>query len=105
MINFQNRSILPRAIGRGANMPNPVFLQLLLEAGLAWPVGVLPAVIGQHLLGDPVVGHLPAVGLQHMLGRLVAVQPQGRHVAAVIVDGADQVGVVTSRCFFYGGFT
>jgi len=75
-------------------MLDAVFLQLLLEAGLPPPVGVLPAIVGQHLLGDPVVGHRPAVGLKHMLGGLASVQPQGGNVAAVVVDEADQVGVV-----------
>ena len=74
-----------------------VFLQLLLEAGLPPPVGVLPAIVRQHLLGDPVVGHRPAVGLKHMLGGLASIQPQGGHVAAVVVDEADQVGVVAPQ--------
>jgi hypothetical protein len=54
-------------------MFDPVLLQLLLEAGLAPPVGVLPAVVGQHLLGNPVVGYCPAVGLEHVLCGLAAV--------------------------------
>ena len=83
-----------RVVGSGADMPNTVFLQRLLEAGLTPPVGVLPSVVGQHLLGDPVLGYSAPIGLQHVLGRLAAVQPQGCHVATVIVDEADQVGVV-----------
>jgi hypothetical protein len=86
-----------RVVRPGADVFDTVFLQLLLEARFAPPVGVLPAVVGQHLLGHPVLGYPSAVGLQHMLGRLAAVQPQGRHVAAVIVDEADQVGVVASQ--------
>ena len=54
-------------------MFDTVFLQLLLEAGLPPPVGVLSAIVRQHLLGDPVVGHRPAVGLKHVLGGLAAV--------------------------------
>jgi hypothetical protein len=64
-----------RVVRPGADMFDAVFLQLLLEAGLAPPVGVLPAVVGQDLLGDPVVGHRPAVGLEHMLGGLASVHP------------------------------
>jgi len=86
-----------RVMRPGADVFNPVFRQLLLKAGLAPPVGVLPAIVGQHLLGNSVLSHRPPVGLQHVLGGLAAVQPQGRHVAAVIVDEADQVGVVTLR--------
>jgi len=86
-----------RVVRPGADVANPVFLQLLLEAGLPSPVGVLPSVVGQHLLGNPVLGDRPPVGLKHVLGGLASVQPQGRHVAAVIVDEADQVGVVTSQ--------
>ena len=86
-----------RVVGPGPDMFDTVFLQLLLEAGLAPPVGVLPAIVRQHLLGDPVVGHRAAVGLKHMLGGLASVQPQGGHVAAVVVDEADQVGVVAPK--------
>jgi hypothetical protein len=62
-----------RVVRPGPDMFDAVFLQLLLEAGLAPPVGVLPPVVGQHLLGHPVVGHRPAVGLKHVLGGLAAV--------------------------------
>jgi len=86
-----------RVVRPGADVFDTVFLQLLLEAGLPPPVGVLPPVVGQHLLGDPVLANPAAVGLQHVLGGLAAVQPQGCHVAAVIVDEADQVGVVAPQ--------
>jgi len=81
----------------GSDMPDTVFFQLLLEAGLAPPVGVLASIVGQNLPRNPILGHRPAVGLQHVLGRLAAVQPQGRDVAAVIVDEADQVGVAAPK--------
>jgi len=64
-----------RVMRPGTDMLDPVFLQLLLEAGLPPPVGVLAPVVGQDLLGDPVVGHRPAVGLEHMLGGLASVHP------------------------------
>jgi hypothetical protein len=64
-----------RVMRPGTDMLDPVFLQLLLEAGLAPPVGVLAPVVGQDLLGNPVVGHRPAVGLEHMLGGLASVHP------------------------------
>ncbi|MFO7707846.1 MAG: hypothetical protein R6V84_06710 [Desulfobacterales bacterium] len=84
-----------RMVGPRADVLDPLFLELLLKPGLPPPVGVLPAVVGQHLLGDPVVGHRPPVGLEHVLGGLAAVQPQRGDVAAVVVDETDQVGVVT----------
>jgi len=86
-----------RVVRTGTDVFDSLFLQLLLEAGLATPVGVLPAVVGQHLFGDPVVGHRSPVGLKHVLGRLAAVQSQDGDVAAVIIDKADQVGVVAPQ--------
>jgi hypothetical protein len=62
-----------RVVGTGADMPDTVFFQLLLKAGLAPPVGVLPAVVRQHLLGNPVVGNRAAVGLKNVFSRLAAV--------------------------------
>jgi hypothetical protein len=70
--NFSKRH---RVVGPGTDVLDPVFLQLLLEAGLAPPVGVLASVVGQNFLGHPVVGHRPPVGLKHVLGRLAAVHP------------------------------
>jgi hypothetical protein len=86
-----------RVVRPGADVPHPVLLQFLFEARLAPPVGVLPTVVSQHLLGDPVVGDSTTIGLQNVLGRLAAVQPECGDVAAVIVDEADQVGVVASQ--------
>jgi len=83
-----------RVVRTGADMLDAVFLQLLLEAGLPTPVGVLPPIVGQDLLGNPVLANPAAVGLKHVLGGLAAVQPQGGDVAAVVVDEANQVGVV-----------
>jgi hypothetical protein len=64
-----------RVMGTGPDMFDPLFLQLLLEPGLPPPVGVLPPIVRQQLLRDPVVGHRPPVGLKHMLGGLAAVHP------------------------------
>jgi hypothetical protein len=86
-----------RVVRPGPDMFDAVFLQLLLEAGLAPPVGVLPPVVGQHLLGNPVLANPAAVGLKHVFSRLAAVQPQRGDVAAVVVDEADQVGVVATE--------
>jgi hypothetical protein len=86
-----------RVVGTRADVPDPVLFHLLLEAGLAPPVGVLPAVVGKHLPRHPVVGHRPPVGLKHVFGRLAAVESQTGDVAAVVVDKADQIGVAPSQ--------
>jgi len=72
---------------------DPILLHLTLEAGLAPPIGVLPAVVGEHLPRHTVVGYPATVGLQDMFGRLTAVQPQGGDVTAVIIHKADQIRV------------
>jgi hypothetical protein len=86
-----------RVVGPGADMLDALFRELLLKARLPAPVGVLPPVVGQHLLGNPVFGHRPAVALEHVLRRLAAVKPQGGDVAAVVVDEADQVSVLAPQ--------
>jgi hypothetical protein len=84
-------------VGTGTDVLDAVFFHLPFEAGLAAPVRILATVIGEHLFGNPVLGHAPAVGLQHVLGGLAAVQPQGDDVTAVVVHEADQVGVTTRQ--------
>jgi hypothetical protein len=42
---------------------DPVLFHLPLKPGLASPVGVLPAVVGEHLTRHAVLGHRPPVGL------------------------------------------
>ena len=78
-------------------MPDPVLGQFLFEAGRSPPVGILPAVVGEHLLGYAIFTHGAPVGLDHVLGRLAAVKPQPSDVAAVVVDIPDQVGVLTGQ--------
>jgi hypothetical protein len=86
-----------RVMRAGTDVFDAFFLQFLLEAGLPPPVGVLPPVVGQDLLGNSVLGHPATISLQYVLGGLASVQPQGGDVAAVIVDEADQVGIVASQ--------
>ena len=62
-----------RVVGTGTDMLNAVFFHLPFEAGLAAPVCVLPAVVGQHLFGNAVLGNAAAICLQHMGGRLAAI--------------------------------
>jgi hypothetical protein len=76
---------------------HPVLLQLHLEAAVPPPTGVLPAVVGQHLLGHAILRQCAAVQLEHVLGGLATVQPQTGHEAAVVVDVTDEVGVGASQ--------
>jgi len=81
----------------GADMLDPVFFKLLFEPSLPPPVGVLPAVVGQHLPRNAVLGYPSTVDLKDVFGRLAAVQSQGGDVTAVIIDEADQIGVVAPQ--------
>jgi hypothetical protein len=90
------------AQGHGVMRPalqvvHTILPQLGLEAGRAPPAGVLPALIGEHLLGYAVLRHRPAVDLQHVLRRLAAEDVQPHHVAGVIVEKADEVGVLAAQ--------
>jgi hypothetical protein len=86
-----------RMVRAGADVLDPVLSHLPLEPGLASPVRVLPAVVGEHLLGHAVFGNPAPVGLQYVCGRLAAVQTQGRDVPAVVVHEADQISVATRQ--------
>jgi hypothetical protein len=86
-----------RMVRSGADVLDPVLSHLPLEPGLASPVRVLPAVVGEHLLGNAVLGNPAAVGLQHVFGRLAAIQPQGDDVPAVVVHEADQISVAARQ--------
>jgi hypothetical protein len=76
---------------------NPILAQLRLETCGPAPTRILAALIGEHLFGHPVLGHRCAVHLQHVLGRLTAEQVQPYHVAGVIIQKADQVGVLAGQ--------
>jgi hypothetical protein len=57
----------------------------------------LAALIGEHLFGHAVLGHRRAVHLQHVLGRLAAKHIQPHHVAGIVVQEADEVGVLAGQ--------
>ena len=80
-------------VGTGTNVLDAILFHLLFETGLAAPVRVLPAVVGEHLFGNAILGDASPVGLQYVGGGLAAVQLQGGDVSTVIVHEADQVGV------------
>ena len=86
-----------RVMGPALQVVYMVLLELGLEAGGAPPTGKLPALIGEQLLGDPVLRHRPAVDLEDVLRRLAAEDVEPHHVAGVIVEKADQVGVLAAQ--------
>ena len=84
-------------VGTGTDMFDAVLFHLPFETGLAPPVRVLAAVVGEHLPGNTILGNTAPVGLQYVGGCLAAVQSQGDDVPAVVVHEADQVGVATRQ--------
>jgi hypothetical protein len=80
-------------MGAGADVAHAVLFHLPLKPRFPTPVGVLPAVVGEHLPGNTVLGNPPAVGLYHLGRGLAAIQPQTGDVAGIIVYKADQIGI------------
>jgi hypothetical protein len=76
---------------------DPILAQLCLEAGRAAPTAVLAALIREHFFGYAVLRDCRAVHLQHVLRRLAAKHVQPHHVAGVIIEKADEVGVLASQ--------
>jgi len=79
------------------NVVNPILAQLRLKVRGPAPTGVLAALIGEHLFGHAVLCHRPAVHLQDVLRRLAVKHLQPHHITGVIVDKADQVGVLAAQ--------
>jgi hypothetical protein len=84
-------------VGLGPDVLDPVFFHLFLKPRLPTPVGVLPAVVGEHLPRHPIIGYRSTIGLQNVLGRLAAVQTQPGNVTAVVVQIPDQVCVAPPK--------
>lgn len=80
-----------RMMRRAADVFDMVLGQFLLELGLPAPDGVLPAVVGQHLLRPPELPHRRAVEVQHVHAHRAAIDPQGHDVARKIIDERDDV--------------
>ena len=76
---------------------DPILAQLRLETGRPAPTAVLAALIREHFFGHAVLRHRRAVHLQHVLCRLAAKHVQPHHVAGVIIEKADEVGVLASQ--------
>jgi len=76
---------------RTADVMDVVILQFLLEPRGPTPTGILPAVVGQHLLGRAVFAHRAPVDLQHALRGVAAIQPQPHDVPGVVIQEGDDV--------------
>jgi len=76
---------------------DPILAQLRLETGGPAPTGVLAPLIREHFFGHAVLRHRRAVHLQHVLRRLTAKHVQPHHVAGVIIEKAEEVGVLASQ--------
>jgi hypothetical protein len=84
-------------MGSALQVVHAILAELGLEAGRAPPARELPALVGEQLLRDAVLRHRPAVDLQDVLRRLAAEDLQPHHVAGVIIEEADEVGVLAAQ--------
>lgn len=79
------------------DLRDPVFAQLRRKPALAPPAGVLPAPVGEHLLGRGVFADRDPVGLNHRLGRGAPKQSKPHDVPGVVVHEGDDVGVLPAQ--------
>lgn len=84
-------------MGSALEVVDAVLAQLRLETGCAAPTAVLAALVGEHFFGHAVLGDRAAVHLQDVLRRLTTKHVQPHHVAGVVIQKADEVGVLTSQ--------
>lgn len=77
---------------RTADVMDVILLKFLLELRHAPPIGILPPVVGQHLLRRPELACRLTIGLHHVLAGLTPIHPEPRDVSRVIVDEPDDVG-------------
>jgi hypothetical protein len=84
-------------MGPAFDVVDSILAQLRPEPGRAAPTGVLAALIREHFFGHAVLRDRRAVHLQYVLCRLTAKHVQPHHVAGVIIDKADEVGVLASQ--------
>ena len=86
-----------RVMRLAAEVMDVILRQLLLEARLPAPGGVLPTVVGEHLLGHAVLRHGCPIDFQDVLRRLAAKQIQSHDVARVVIHKRNQVGVLAAQ--------
>jgi hypothetical protein len=81
-------------VWRTADVMHMVTGQRVLEARLPVPRHILPAIVGQHLLGFTVFTRRPTVHLQHILRGLAPEESQAHDVPGVVINEPDQVGIL-----------
>jgi hypothetical protein len=86
-----------RVVGPALEVVDPVLLELGLKARGAPPARELPALVGEQLLGDAVLGDGPAIDFEDVLRRLAAEDVEPHDIARVIVEEADEVGVLAAQ--------
>ena len=86
-----------RMMRLAAQVVDPILLQFHLEPGLAPPRSVLPPIVGEHFLGYAIFTHGGAIHLQHIFGGLAAEHIQPDHVARMVIDEPDQVGILPAQ--------
>ena len=84
-------------MGPAFDVVDPILAQLRLETGRPAPTAVLATLIREHFFGHAVLRHRRAVHLQYVLCRLTAKHVQPDHIAGVIIQKADEVGVLASQ--------
>jgi hypothetical protein len=86
-----------RMMRLAAEVMDMILGQFPFKPRLAAPVGVLPAIVRQHLLGNPKLARRPPIDFQHVLRRLAAIQSQPHHVPRVIVHEPNQIRVLPAN--------
>jgi hypothetical protein len=81
-------------VGCTADVMHMVTGQRVLKARFPVPRHILPAIVGQHLLGLTVFTRRPTVHLQHIFRGLAPEESQAHDVPGVVVNEPDQVGVL-----------
>jgi hypothetical protein len=85
-----------RMMRPGFEVMGPVLLHLGLEAGGAAPVDVLPAVVGEHLLGRLILGGGNPKDFQYVLSGMAPKQIGAHDIAGVIIQEGDEIGVTAA---------
>lgn len=81
----------------GFDVDDAVLFEFRLEPAGAVPVGVLPAIVGEHLFGRIILRFGLPEDFDEVVGRLAAEKVHAHYVAGKIVDEADEVGVVAAQ--------
>ena len=84
-------------VGLASDMLDPVFFELFFKPGCATPVHILPAVIGQHLLGNTVFSGSTSKGLYNVFRCLAPIETKPGYIAGIIIDVAYEVGILTCQ--------